>query len=443
MAAMDRFSSALSYLEGLYYQGIKLGLRNTYRMLACVNNPHRELRCIHVGGTNGKGSVSSMLATALAYSRLTVGLYTSPHLISIRERLRINGKAISENDFADLVFHLRERIEGLFDEETDRGPTFFEFITVLALLYFKRKDVDLAVIEVGMGGRLDSTNVITPILSVITQVDYDHTKPLGNDLKTIASEKAGIIKQGIPVVCGDPKHEVRGVIDSHAVCKAARVYMIEREFDTIEYNYQNRKTGVVQHNLVRWQNRDINIATSLLGRHQSQNTSIVFAALMVLQEFGLEFSIQKAMEGIENTTWPGRLQILPGGIIVDVAHNLNAVTNTINTVLQLYPGTKWNIMFGVMRDKDWPAMLKKLLVVAKKVYLVEAANRRSESSRCINDYISGHIPTLSSEICDSVHAALNKLRGEQNGLVVGSSYVAGEVLSIYCDNSNLNVLDIS
>ena len=443
MAIKTEYDLALSYLKGLYYHGIKLGLENTYRMLQGVHNPHQKIKCIHVGGTNGKGSVSSMLMFALTYSGLTTGLFTSPHLVSIRERFRINGKAILEQEFAELVFFLKEQIQSLFDIRDNQGPTFFEFMTVLAFLYFQRNNVDIAIIEVGMGGRLDSTNVIVPLLSVITEVNYDHTKPLGNNLKDIAREKSGIIKPGVPVICGDRKCEVREVITSYAKTTSSDVYLIGRDFDTISWEHHKKKTNFVQFNRVRWKGRDANIVTSLVGKHQCQNLSIAFATIMILREIGVDFSLKKAIQGFEHTFWPARLQFLPDRIVIDVAHNVSAISELTNTLCQLYPTKKWNVMFAVLSDKDWPAMIKKLMVIAEGFYLVEIPNPRSEPPLKIKDFIVKYWPNCPIEIFSDVGLGLDKLGLNKNGLVTGSSYLAGEVLSIYCDKINLNVLDIS
>ena len=283
MGRNSQFEQAVSFLESLYYRGIKLGLQNTYRMLECVGNPHQQLKFIHVGGTNGKGSVCSMLASALSHSGFKTGLYTSPHLISIRERFRINGKSISEDEFAESVFLLQKKIPHLLDRAGNRGPTFFEFITVLAMMYFKKKNVDLAIIEVGMGGRLDSTNVITPVLSIITEIDYDHTKPLGKNIRDIATEKAGIIKTGVPIVCGDRKREVREIIWSCAESRGTEAYLIGREFDTTNYCCKQKGNTFIQDNQIRWMNEEIRIVTPLLGKHQCQNASVAYSSLMILR----------------------------------------------------------------------------------------------------------------------------------------------------------------
>ena len=246
------YEDALSLLEGFYYTGVKLGLENTLRMLELVDSPHDKLKFIHVAGTNGKGSVCAMLASALYRSGYRTGLFTSPHLVSIRERFRINGKPIDETEFAKLVFSLYDRTKILFDDPERQQPTFFEFITVLAFLYFRKNCVDVVVVEVGLGGRLDSTNVISPSLSVITTIDIEHTLSLGTSLEEIAVEKGGIIKNGVPVICGDGKVEVQRVITEIATRKNARLYLMNTDFDSVSYRLKRTRSSFLQENIVSW-----------------------------------------------------------------------------------------------------------------------------------------------------------------------------------------------
>ena len=432
MAVQNLFDSALSFLEGLYFGGIKLGLDTSYRMLRCVNEPHQQLRFVHVGGTNGKGSVCSMLASALTNSGLKTGLYTSPHLVSICERFQINGKPIPETEFAELVFLLRERMKSLFGDFSDLHPTFFEFTTVLAFLYFQREQVDIAVLEVGMGGRLDCTNVVTPLLSIITNVDYDHTKFLGTQLKEIAKEKAGIIKAGVPVICGDWKKEVKEVMSSCAASRNAELYSIGEDFDGLDYQFEKRNIPLTQANQIRWKENKATVATQLLGKHQCQNAAIVYSALMLLQRMDVRFSLHRALKGIEACVWPGRFQILPDNIVVDAAHNVGAINQLVATLSQLYVGAKWSVLFGVLRDKNWQDMLKSLVAIGRHFYLIEVKSPRAESPARICDYIVKHFnKSVAVTIVDNVETGLAQLKSTNKGLVVGSSYLVGEVLSIY------------
>ncbi|MEK6679754.1 MAG: Mur ligase family protein, partial [Nitrospirota bacterium] len=226
------YQDTINYLYNLQKYGIKLGLENTNKLMSIMDSPHLKFNSIHIAGTNGKGSVSAMLASVLQEAGYKVGLYTSPHLINFTERMRINGKEISEDKVIELTDEIRSRLSAA--EAADCGdreftPTFFEFTTTMAFTYFAEENIDIAVIETGMGGRLDSTNVLKPLISVITPIDYDHKEFLGNDISAIANEKAGIIKQGGIVVSSPQNDETLKIIREVSLSKRARLYQVEKD----------------------------------------------------------------------------------------------------------------------------------------------------------------------------------------------------------------------
>ena len=435
---------AMHFLESLHFSGIKLGLDTTRKMLELVGNPELKLRFIHVAGTNGKGSVCSMLSSALVRANFKVGLFTSPHLVLVRERLRINGRAIGEEEFAEIVFTIRDKTHSLFSSYNVQKPTYFEFITVMGILYFYHEKVDIAVMEVGMGGRLDSTNVIVPILSVITNIDYDHTKPLGSDYSKIAYEKSGIIKPHVPVICGDKKDEVRRVIIKQCeLCKSS-FYLIGTDFKSIGYRISNLNGRVYQENKITWRHENKLINTNLLGKHQLQNTAIVYAALKVLTNLGISIDLGKSISGIEESNWPARLQVMPNNVILDVAHNQDAIIQLVDSIKEIYQDKKWNLIFAVLRDKNWEKMLDMILSITRNIYLVDLKHHRAESSEKIGRYITAKHCKIPFEIGgDVVEVRNRKLHLKNDTLVTGSLFLVGEVIEQCYPQLYGEILDIN
>jgi folylpolyglutamate synthase/dihydropteroate synthase len=272
------YSGTINYLYNLQKHGIKFGLENISRLMSLFDNPHESFLSVHVAGTNGKGSVSAIIASVLRTSGLKVGLFTSPHIVSFTERIRINDEEITEDD----VIGLTEEIRGVVERRDDFSPTFFEVVTAMALLYFKRKKVDIAVIEVGMGGRLDATNIITPEVSVITNISYDHREFLGAALKEIACEKAGIIKDGVPVVVSYQEPEAMEVIERKTVEKGARLYVYGRDFSSVLrredlsgicFDYRSSDSFAIR-----------DLVLPLTGEHQMQNASVAIKTIELLSK---------------------------------------------------------------------------------------------------------------------------------------------------------------
>ncbi|OHE59187.1 MAG: hypothetical protein A2Z47_06575, partial [Thermodesulfovibrio sp. RBG_19FT_COMBO_42_12] len=287
------YEGTINYLYNLRKYGIKFGLNNISRLMSALDNPHKSFLSIHVAGTNGKGSTSAIIASILTTAGLKVGLFTSPHIVSFTERVRVNGKEITESEVVSLTEEIKTKIENTpsltlpsrgggqgWGGEPKLNPTFFEFITAMALLYFKRKNIDIAVIETGMGGRLDATNIVTPEVSVIAKISYDHREFLGNTLKEIAHEKAGIIKDGIPVVASYQDPEAMKVIEKKAIEKEAELYVYGRDFSSVLkredipgicFDYRGSDLFTI-HDLV----------LPLTGEHQMQNASVAIKAAMIV-----------------------------------------------------------------------------------------------------------------------------------------------------------------
>jgi dihydrofolate synthase/folylpolyglutamate synthase len=349
------FRESLAYLYGLQTFGIKLGLDNIRALLTRLGHPEQNYGIIHVGGTNGKGSVCACLAQVLREAGFRVGLYTSPHLHSFTERIQVDGEAISEAEVARYTDELRLLAEGI-------PATFFEFTTAMALLHFQRRKVDLVVLEVGMGGRLDATNAVErPRVTVITSVCRDHTRHLGTELPEIAAEKGGIIKPGIPLVLG---RQLPGALDALlelAKCRKAPVRLCGRDFaphsEAAGFSYRGRELQLDH------------LSPGLIGGHQHENLSLALAAIEELRRQGLSISPSAMRSGVAGVRWPGRLEWWAGQrrILLDGAHNEGGAA-----VLAAYLGTlgqkrvRWVV--GIKGDKDPQAILAPLLPQVALLY---------------------------------------------------------------------------
>ncbi|MHC1727375.1 MAG: folylpolyglutamate synthase/dihydrofolate synthase family protein [Syntrophobacteraceae bacterium] len=346
---MSGYQESLNYLYGLQKYGIKFGLNSTEKLLERVGNPHRKLCCVHLAGTNGKGSTAAILSRLLWEHGLKTGLYTSPHLVRFTERFRINDQEVS----AERILSVFEELRVTLDES--QLPTFFEMVTAMAFLYFAEEETDVVVAETGMGGRLDATNVITPEISVITSVASDHQEFLGQTLASIAREKAGIIKQGVPVVTGALQPVVQGVLKTACLDRAARLYRYKSDFrvrrnldGSFKYKGLNRQ----------WPSLSIN----LRGPHQVNNAALALAALELLEQKGLvDLDQQKVERAIQDVRWPARLEILGMNplIVLDGAHNPQGAESLRDALKESFTYRKLHLVLGIMADKDIRGILRK------------------------------------------------------------------------------------
>ncbi|MDX1674104.1 MAG: folylpolyglutamate synthase/dihydrofolate synthase family protein [Longimicrobiales bacterium] len=338
--------------------GIRWGLDRTRRMLDAVGDPHTAYPAIHIAGTNGKGSVAAIMESVLRRQGLRTGLYTSPHLVDFRERIRIDGRPITESELLTTARALWPAIEA-------EAPSFFEAATVIGFLAMERAAVDVAVVEVGMGGRLDSTNVVSPDVTIITNVALDHAQYLGDDLATIAGEKAGIIKPGVPVVTGATEPEVLEGIRSAARARGAPVHEVPPPVAELDA----RGTTVVLDTV--W--GELSLRVPLAGRHQAQNLAVAVRALELLPE-ARRPSRAALVEGAAGVRWPGRLQSEDvDGVtwVFDVAHNAAGARSLLDALPVLRPARPMVALIGVLGDKDWNAMLPPLFRAMDGVVLAE------------------------------------------------------------------------
>ncbi len=366
-----------TYLERLQRFGIKLGLENIRAVLASFGNPHQKLPSVLVAGTNGKGSVCAMMAQTLAAHGLKAGLYTSPHLVKVEERIRIGEKLISQKEFCRLLSLIRREIEGLLGKGSlECHPTYFEVLTILALLYFSERKTDLAVLEVGMGGRFDATNVVTPLVSVITTVSKDHQEYLGTKIGQIAFEKAGIIKPGVPVVCGIEGGEAYRVIRKRARELGAPFLGVFDEPGCFEarklkdrYRFSYRIGG-----------KTYRFSPHLRGAHQGRNAAVAIAAASVLSNCWRKLEKRKIVLGIESADWEGRLEVVcrKPDVILDGAHNEGGA-RTLRAYIRGFFSSPVVLVFGMMKDKNIKRVADILFPAVRRVILTSISYSRAAS----------------------------------------------------------------
>jgi dihydrofolate synthase/folylpolyglutamate synthase len=398
--------------------GVRWGLERTQALLAHVNNPHESYRTIHVGGTNGKGSVAATLASILAKTSSAVGLYSSPHLCSFRERVQVNQQAVTEEVIVDAARQLWPAIQQL-------EPSFFEATTAIGLLAFAEAGVDVAVIEVGLGGRLDSTNVIHPELAIITNIAFDHADYLGNTLTAIAGEKAGIVKAGVPLLTAEDKLEILALFQARAREMSAPLHELS-PFAAGEVRFDLRGTSFT----TSWRCDPCTFRTPLIGRHQATNAAVAIRAAELLDlETGAE-DLQQALNGIR---WPGRLQVERLGAqtwVFDVAHNVAGVQALVAAIRELDLPRPIVLLLGILGDKDWRAMLPPLFEMADRSVLTippTAPPNRTWNPQLALEFAGSEDARVIADFAAAIESA-HIAAGQGTVLVTGSFHTVGDAL---------------
>ena len=413
----------LDELFAMTFHGIKPGLDRITTLLDTIDHPERRYPVIHVAGTNGKGSTCSMLASILQHAGYRVGVYTSPHIRRFNERIRVNGAMIDDDAIARLA-------RPLMDAAAPIGGTFFEVTTAMALQYFAERRVDVAVIETGLGGRLDATNIVEPMLSIITAIDYDHMEYLGTTLPKIAGEKAGIIKEGAPVVIGDTQHELRTVFSSTAEQRHAPITyasdVIKVEVDALRKDL-TMSVSVVADESLRYYDVD------LCGRHQAQNVAGVLAALPILRDvyFIDEAHVRDGLRTVRQTTGlGGRIELLSSDplVVMDVSHNPAGIRTLASTLEQCgYPPSSWQVVFGAMADKDVEGMLNALRPLAATLHVCTPDLPRAMPVDQLHDLaMASDLSPVVSHV--SVAEACGMASAMGPTVVCGSFHVADEAM---------------
>lgn len=401
------YADSIQFLYGLRWFGAKFGLENTRQLAALSGNPQDQLRFIHVAGTNGKGSTCAMLESIYRAVGLRVGLFTSPHLVSFRERLQINRQLISEADVVRLATELHPLLKQF---PADHHPTFFEVITVMALKFFAEQKCDLVIWETGLGGRLDATNIVTPLASVITNIGLDHQQWLGDTIAKIAAEKAGIIKPNVPASTAANDPSALDVISR--VAKENRAPL----------------THVTQPVAA-------DLAPSLFGEHQRLNAALALATVAVLRD-KVPVTPEQIHRGLSHVHWSGRLQLVvrPNGqrLLLDGAHNLDGA-HVLHDALRhgaLDAAAPLTLILGVLGDKDWSGMCRVLAPLAQRICLVAVGSERTVQPQELVPICHAANPQAEILVCDSLKDALAKSQSDPAIVIAGSLYLIGEAMEL-------------
>jgi dihydrofolate synthase/folylpolyglutamate synthase len=404
------YAEAIQFLYGLRLFGAKFGLENTFKLAALAGNPQEKLRFIHVAGTNGKGSTCAMLESIYRASGLRVGLFTSPHLVSFRERIQVNRQLISENEVVRLVLELQPLLKQF---SADHHPTFFEVVVVMALKFFAEQKCDLVIWETGLGGRLDSTNIVTPLASIITNIAFDHQQWLGDTLGEIAAEKAGIIKPGVPVVTAADEPEALAVIEKVAREQSAPMIIVAQAS--------------------RLQAAAGTAALPLAGEHQKTNAMLALATVKALQN-KIPVSHEAIQTGLSKVDWPGRLHLIerPNGqkILLDGAHNVAGANVLREALKKNFPAEGRVLILGVLQDKDWQHICETLSPLAARIFTVPVSSERTADANELAAACGAANPFATISACTSLAEALEKLADDAFVIITGSLYLVGEALEL-------------
>lgn len=417
------FQEAIDYLTALTKFGINLGLQRIERLLDMVGNPHQKLKTIHIGGTNGKGSTGAMVSSILTAQGYKTGLYTSPHIHSYTERIKIDNQDISERDMAELIARLKPFFNYMVAEGYEH-PTEFEVLTALGLLYFFEQGVELAVLEVGLGGAIDSTNIVHPLVAVITNVGMDHMEYLGHTIVEIARIKAGIIKPGVPVITAEEKKDVLDIIEETCRTQAAELFRLGRDAvtETVASSVEGQRFNY--YGIYR-DYRDLYVP--LLGPHQVTNAGTALLTLEVLSRAGVEVTEPAVRAGLARTRWPARLEVLGlnPALVLDVAHNVDGAQALACSIKQLFPGQKIILIIAMLADKEREKVMSILGPLARKVVVTKPLSPRAgaweflagEAKKYVSDVV------VCEDISEAIEEGLRSVDITEVVLITGSFYM--------------------
>jgi len=415
----SRYQEALDYLYSLTHSGIKLGLQNTSRLLQYFDNPHLDIRTIHIAGTNGKGSTAAITESILRASGLKTGLYTSPHLLDFRERIQINRNLIEKQDATQLILKIKSAVEKL-----EIPVTFFEFGTVLAFLYFKEQKTDVNILEVGLGGRLDATNLCEADISIITSISRDHIEYLGDDLKQIAFEKASIIKPSGTVFAHIPDEEIFNVVNSLAQSRKASVYRLNSEFKVAKVEPGQ---GSQIFDFIGEKKELKRLKLPLIGQFQAQNAGLAIAACLKFFASINEGDIRK---GLETVQWEGRLEVVSDHptVVLDSAHNEASVRNMTAELRKNIKFSRCLVVLGLMKDKEIDKIIEILSQFGDRFYLVQVNPPRGEDPKKLQEKFKQYKKPV--QVSESVSSALQAIKETSNPndlvCITGSIFTVAE-----------------
>jgi len=440
--ARDFLEKAINYERrvSVKYTDKNFNLRRMEELLAELGNPHHKLRIIHIAGTKGKGTTAAVIESCLRRAGFHTGLHTSPHLVTVCERMLVDGQAASKEEFCALLAKVRRYVEQRRQPDATHAPSYFEITTALSFQHFAERGVDWAVIETGLGGRLDSTNVVAPECTVITTIALDHMDKLGDTVDKIAGEKAGIFKRGVPVVLGSQRYgEALPVLRQRAEALDCPRWEVGREV-TITHMEPRRATLDEPEAPVGWRfglrtpaREYEDLSCALLGAHQVQNCATAVAALEVLRERGaLDITPEAVREGIAACRWPARVELLQRrpALILDAAHTLDSLNATLDAIETHFPGRPIKVVFGCSEDKDWRGMLSALAARCRDLIVTQADSpRAAEAAMLAEAAREAGIERVQAVTPppEAVRCALAQAGQDDVVCVTGSFFVAGEV----------------
>ncbi|NQT26889.1 bifunctional folylpolyglutamate synthase/dihydrofolate synthase [candidate division KSB1 bacterium] len=363
------YQQTLEFLYSRHAKDMKLGLEHIRELLKWLDHPEQKFKSVHIAGTNGKGSTAAILESMLREAGYRTGLYTSPHLIDLRERIKVNGVCIPEEEVMDYVGRIMPHVE-------DTQASFFEILTAIAFLYFSHQQVDIAVIETGLGGRLDATNTLTPEVSVITEIGLDHTHILGKNMEIIVAEKAGILKENVPGVIGSRNESVKQLFKNIGVVKSialkfvdddAKIERIKCSEQCSRFNWKSKNTKYT------------NLSLNLLGEHQVENAATAVSVVETLNEKGWNIAESAIRQGLQKTVWRARLELvqIAPKVLLDSAHNPMGVNRLVHALNRIFRYERLILIFGVLADKDYKKMCADLIPLADQIVLTKPNNDRA------------------------------------------------------------------
>jgi dihydrofolate synthase/folylpolyglutamate synthase len=422
------YIEAIDYIHGLTRFGMKLGLERMRFIMNALQRPELLFHSVHVGGTNGKGSTIAFLEAIALAAGLKVARYTSPHLSSYTERFTINRLPISQQKLAKLVAEMRPVFKKAANQPEFGCPTEFEVGTALAFRYFAEENVDIALIEVGLGGRLDATNILKPVVVGLTHIDHDHQEYLGEDLASIAWEKAGIIKRGTPVISAESHLEVEKVLRQRARQQKAPLFYVGQEISYRLVNWGFEGTDVE----LGWENVPAQYRLNLLGAHQGQNAAVAFGLAMALRERGFNIADSAIKCGLAQASWPGRLEFIPGrpDVLLDGGHNPDGFSSLSKSIKRLFPERRIVGLIGIMGNRPVEDMAAIIAPSIHDVVVTEVPDTKFHAAKRIKEAFTqlGYKPKLCSSSTEAFKMSIEMAR-KNNALllVAGSLYLVGKL----------------
>ncbi len=431
--AEEYLNSFVNYeqVPGVSYAQPGYSLEHVEELLRRMGNPQLAAKAVHIAGTKGKGSVAAMTARVLSASEFKTGLYTSPHFHTVRERISIDGGLISEAGFADAMSEISAFVEPMRGDTAFRQFTYYEVLTLLGFALFRKEKVGFQVLEVGLGGRLDATNVVKPLVCIITSISLDHTQILGDSLEQIALEKAGIIKPGCWVVVAPQPEEAAAVINKVCRENEAKVVQVGKEVTW-------RKVGgdlLHQALVIDGREKSYRVNIPLLGDYQLENASAAVAALEILASEGFAISVDDIVEGLAGVKWPGRFQILQRepAVLIDGAHNVASMSRLVGNIREYFGDKRVLVVFGTSSDKDIPGLVNELVSIGPEVIATRSSQPRAAApSTLVSEFGKRGIEAETSDsIPQALELALSKAGLNDLVCVTGSLFVVAEALDYF------------